>query len=150
MHDGFFASGEAIKSAGFSLDLTRQIKKLSESSTSTMTLVLYPKTGMGDGQQANNPWLQEFPDPISRVSWDNYLSVSAKDAKKIGLKNVNVANGALNGSYGFTNPYVFSGDSEYSSNVDLKYTDYKANYDLFNGKNSAIKFAYDQDVDFGY
>lgn len=57
---------------------------------------------------------------------------------------------ALNGSYGFTNPYVFSGDSEYSSNVDLKYTDYKANYDLFNGKNSAIKFAYDQDVDFGY
>ena len=64
-----------------------------------MTLVLYPKTGMGDGQQANNPWLQEFPDPISRVSWDNYLTVSAKDAKKIGLKNVNVANGALNGSY---------------------------------------------------
>jgi molybdopterin-containing oxidoreductase family iron-sulfur binding subunit len=27
-------------------------------------LVLYTKTGMGDGQQANNPWLQEFPDPI--------------------------------------------------------------------------------------
>jgi molybdopterin-containing oxidoreductase family iron-sulfur binding subunit len=27
---------------------------------------------MGDGQQAN-PWLQEFPDPITRVSWDNYL-----------------------------------------------------------------------------
>jgi hypothetical protein len=24
-------------------------------------LVLYTKTGMGDGQQANNPWLQEFP-----------------------------------------------------------------------------------------
>ncbi|MEE3085358.1 MAG: 4Fe-4S dicluster domain-containing protein, partial [Bacteroidota bacterium] len=48
---------------------------------------------------ANNPWLQEFPDPISRVSWDNYLTVSAKDAKKIGLKNVNVANGGLNGSY---------------------------------------------------
>jgi molybdopterin-containing oxidoreductase family iron-sulfur binding subunit len=34
-------------------------------------LVLYTKTGMGDGQQANNPWLQEFPDPITRVSWDN-------------------------------------------------------------------------------
>jgi molybdopterin-containing oxidoreductase family iron-sulfur binding subunit len=31
-------------------------------------LVLYTKTGMGDGQQANNPWLQEFPDPITRVS----------------------------------------------------------------------------------
>ena len=54
---------------------------------------------MGDGQQANNPWLQEFPDPISRISWDNYLTVSAIDAKEIGLKNINVSNGALNGSY---------------------------------------------------
>ena len=52
-----------------------------------MSLVLYPKTGIGDGQQANNPWLQEFPDPISRISWDNYLTVSASDAKNIGLKN---------------------------------------------------------------
>ena len=43
---------------------------------SGMSLVLYTKTGMGDGQQANNPWLQEFPDPITRVSWDNYLTVS--------------------------------------------------------------------------
>ena len=54
---------------------------------------------MGDGQQANNPWLQEFPDPISRISWDNYLTVSAIDANEIGLKNINVSNGALNGSY---------------------------------------------------
>ncbi len=99
LHDGFLSSGEVIKSDGFSFDLTPQVKTLSESSAPPMSLVLYPKTGMGDGQQANNPWLQEFPDPISRVSWDNYLTVSAKDAKKIGLKNVNVANGALNGSY---------------------------------------------------
>jgi len=54
---------------------------------------------MGDGQQANNPWLQEFPDPITRVSWDNYLTVALKDAKALGLKNINTANGALNGSY---------------------------------------------------
>ena len=64
-----------------------------------MELVLYSKTGMGDGQQANNPWLQEFPDPISRVSWDNYLTVSRADAERIGLENVHVATGALDGSY---------------------------------------------------
>jgi molybdopterin-containing oxidoreductase family iron-sulfur binding subunit len=29
--------------------------------------LLYILNGMGDGQQANNPWLQEFPDPITRV-----------------------------------------------------------------------------------
>jgi molybdopterin-containing oxidoreductase family iron-sulfur binding subunit len=60
---------------------------------------LYTKTGMGDGQQANNPWLQEFPDPITRVSWDNYVTVSKADAEKLGLENWNVANGGLNGSY---------------------------------------------------
>ncbi|WP_104734797.1 TAT-variant-translocated molybdopterin oxidoreductase [Hanstruepera ponticola] len=66
---------------------------------SDMELVLYSKTGMGDGQQANNPWLQEFPDPISRVSWDNYLTVSRADAERIGLENIHVATGALDGSY---------------------------------------------------
>ena len=54
---------------------------------------------MGDGQQANNPWLQEFPDPLTRVSWDNYITVSKYDAEKIGLKNYNEANGALNSNY---------------------------------------------------
>ena len=64
-----------------------------------MELSLYTKTGMGDGQQANNPWLQEFPDPITRTTWDNYLTVSQADADKLELKNWNVANGGLNGSY---------------------------------------------------
>ncbi|MCW1952838.1 MAG: 4Fe-4S dicluster domain-containing protein, partial [Flavobacteriia bacterium] len=55
--------------------------------------------GMGDGQEANNPWLQEFPDPITRVSWDNYATVSKADAERLGLVNENVANGGLDGSY---------------------------------------------------
>ncbi|MFL9843123.1 TAT-variant-translocated molybdopterin oxidoreductase [Flavobacterium rhizosphaerae] len=62
-------------------------------------LVLYTKTGMGDGQQASNPWLQEFPDPITRASWDNYLTMSAADAEALGVENWNVDNGGLNGSY---------------------------------------------------
>ncbi len=64
-----------------------------------LELTLYTKVGMGDGNQANNPWLQEFPDPITRVSWDNYLTVSKADAEAMGLENWNVADGGLNGSY---------------------------------------------------
>ncbi len=66
---------------------------------SDFELTLYTKVGMGDGQQANNPWLQEFPDPITRTSWDNYLTISKADADALGLLNTHVANGALNGSY---------------------------------------------------
>jgi len=62
-------------------------------------LTLYTSTGLGDGQQSNNPWLQEFPDPITRASWDNFLTVSAADAEALGLENYHVSNGALNGSY---------------------------------------------------
>jgi molybdopterin-containing oxidoreductase family iron-sulfur binding subunit len=63
-----------------------------------MELTLYTKTGLGDGSQANNPWLQELPDPITRTSWDNYVTISAADAADMGLKNWNVANGGLNGN----------------------------------------------------
>ncbi len=44
-------------------------------------LVLYEKTGMGIGNQANNPWLQEFPDPISKCTWDNYITMNPTDMK---------------------------------------------------------------------
>lgn len=50
-------------------------------------LQLYTKTGIGDGTQANNPWLMELPDPITRLSWDNYLTISPKDAKDLGIEN---------------------------------------------------------------
>ena len=99
LHDGFLSADESLEYDSVSFDVSRQLKTLSKASSTALSLVLYTKTGMGDGQQANNPWLQEFPDPISRVSWDNYLTVSASDAKNIGLKNVNVSDGALNGSY---------------------------------------------------
>ncbi len=39
-------------------------------------VVLYQKTGLGDGRQSNNPWLQEMPDPITRATWDNYVMMS--------------------------------------------------------------------------
>jgi molybdopterin-containing oxidoreductase family iron-sulfur binding subunit len=64
-----------------------------------LELSLYTKVGMGDGQQANNPWLQEFPDPITRTTWDNYITVSKADAESYKLINENAANGGLNGSY---------------------------------------------------
>jgi len=64
-----------------------------------MELSLYTKVGMGDGQDANNPWLQEFPDPITRTTWDNYLTISGADAKRLDLINEHVATGGLDGSY---------------------------------------------------
>jgi len=85
-------------------DLIDQIKL----DSSSFELTLYPKIGMGDGQQANNPWLQEFPDPLTRTTWDNYLTISEYDAKSLGLylepstffsQSSHDADGGLNGKY---------------------------------------------------
>ncbi|OXB03106.1 quinol:cytochrome C oxidoreductase [Flavobacterium oncorhynchi] len=99
LHDGVFVYGSSALNGG-SFDYAGAASALSKSKAAgELELVLYTKTGMGDGQHANNPWLQEFPDPITRVSWDNYITVSNADAKKFNLSNEIVANGGLNGSY---------------------------------------------------
>ncbi len=102
LHDGVIKSKAKVKtdadtSIGEVLISKKRIN--TKKSSGDLELTLYTKTGLGDGQQANNPWLQELPDPITRTTWDNYITISATDATRLGLKNNNVANGALNGSY---------------------------------------------------
>ena len=99
VHDGIYV-GTSSSVSGGTADYSSAASTLAQSKPSAgFELNLYTKTGLGDGQQANNPWLQEFPDPITRVSWDNYLTVAKADADKLELKNHIVANGGLNGSY---------------------------------------------------
>jgi molybdopterin-containing oxidoreductase family iron-sulfur binding subunit len=109
LHDGVFTKSTAVveemaaeteAEAGISIDAAASAATaLAEAKASSgMELNFSQMTGMGVGTIANNPWLLEFPDPITRVSWDNYLSVAAADAAELGLKNWNESNGALNGS----------------------------------------------------
>ena len=106
LHDGSFVSSMPVveevteEIAQDELPASDAARALASSvKTSGTELTLYSKVGMGDGQQANNPWLQEFPDPITRTSWDNYLTVSKSDAQAWNIINENDSTGALNGSY---------------------------------------------------
>jgi len=74
------------------------VAELGNFKASDLELVLYTKTSIGDGTQANNPWLQELPDPITRMSWDNYLTISTKDAERLGIENSLNARMQLDGS----------------------------------------------------
>ena len=51
---------------------------------------LYESIAIGSGRQANNPWLQELPDPIAKVCWDNFAAISPKSATEKSLKNGDV------------------------------------------------------------
>ncbi|MBL9202040.1 MAG: TAT-variant-translocated molybdopterin oxidoreductase [Opitutaceae bacterium] len=40
-----------------------------------------------DGRYANNGWLQECPDPITKISWDNAILISPRLARDLGVKH---------------------------------------------------------------
>ena len=80
--------------------------KTSSDSPKGMEVVFYKKAGVFDGAYANNPFLQEMPDPITKVTWDNYVCIPYSYAKKIGMseseiqpseKNVPIAKVTING-----------------------------------------------------
>ncbi|RMZ50773.1 4Fe-4S dicluster domain-containing protein [Flavobacteriaceae bacterium PRS1] len=117
LHDGIFvgngSNSESIEDTvedleRTTLNINAAARNLASATSNGFELTLYPKTGMGDGQQANNPWLQEFPDPLTRATWDNYLTMSEADAKELGLfleestfftEARHDADGGLNGKY---------------------------------------------------
>lgn len=43
---------------------------------SGLEVVLYQKSAIRTGEMSGNPWLQEMPDPISKVTWDNYITMN--------------------------------------------------------------------------
>ncbi|MBX2990075.1 MAG: 4Fe-4S dicluster domain-containing protein [Bacteroidetes bacterium] len=53
--------------------------------TGSMMLVLQPSLTMLDGRHAHNPWLHELPDPVTKIVWDNYASLSQRAALRLGV-----------------------------------------------------------------
>lgn len=62
----------------------------SAESADTYWLVLYPTPAMFEGRHAHNPWLQELADPVTKVVWDNYVSVSSITATMLSVKQGDV------------------------------------------------------------
>ncbi|KMQ69884.1 quinol:cytochrome C oxidoreductase [Chryseobacterium sp. FH2] len=98
LYNGIVATtgGSTLSYAGG--NAAQAVAELSNFKPSELELVLYTTTAIGDGTQANNPWLQELPDPITRMSWDNYLTISPKDAEKFEIENDLNARMQLDGS----------------------------------------------------
>ena len=55
-----------------------------------LKLSLFENTAIKDGRQSNNSLLQELPDPVSKVTWDNYLALSPQLAQEKNIKQNDV------------------------------------------------------------
>lgn len=82
-------STPVFKSGALNDTVARLISAPAETPES-LGVVLYQKISIRDGQYANNPWLQELPDPITKITWDNYTSVSPAYAATAGLQEGSV------------------------------------------------------------
>ena len=50
-------------------------------------VLLRPCPKMWDGRYANNSWMQELPDPLTKLTWDNGALVGPAMANRLGVKN---------------------------------------------------------------
>jgi anaerobic selenocysteine-containing dehydrogenase len=48
-------------------------------------LHLYQSLAFSDGRGANQPWLQEMPDPMTTVCWNSWVEINPRTAEKLGL-----------------------------------------------------------------
>ncbi|EMP80944.1 4Fe-4S dicluster domain protein [Leptospira santarosai str. CBC1531] len=75
-------ASERKKVAGSSRNFNRSALKRIESAPAGLKLALYETSSIGDGKAANNAQLQELPDPVTKVTWDNYILISPALAKE--------------------------------------------------------------------
>ncbi|WP_026631754.1 TAT-variant-translocated molybdopterin oxidoreductase [Dyadobacter alkalitolerans] len=90
LHDGVYDVPATLMASGatFSGDLSAAaagIAKKYKASTSGIELALFENVGLGNGFAANNPWLQELPEPVTKACWDNHACVSQKTAADLSL-----------------------------------------------------------------
>ncbi len=89
LQDGVFEikPEKALNPAYIDKPVKEALEKGAGKAAESYDLVLYENVSVGDGRQANNPWLQELPDPVSKVCWDNYAALSPKLAEELSVQN---------------------------------------------------------------
>jgi MoCo/4Fe-4S cofactor protein with predicted Tat translocation signal len=79
------ASGVVVSGAG-----TTSSAGSSNESRSGLEVVFLPSPSLHDGRFANEGWLQELPDPLTKLTWDNPALISPKTAETLGLASEEV------------------------------------------------------------
>jgi MoCo/4Fe-4S cofactor protein with predicted Tat translocation signal len=142
-----YLEGFAPKPANLPSDQLMSGPKLANVSTPTkdnLEVIFYRDSKVDDGRYANNGWMQELPDPITKITWDNAVLVSRKTARELGVTNGDMVELTLN-SRKVTGPiWTQPGMADYSLGLALGYGRERAGrvgtgvgfnaYKIFSGK----------------
>ncbi|MBP7273593.1 MAG: TAT-variant-translocated molybdopterin oxidoreductase [Saprospiraceae bacterium] len=93
LHDGVMTTPTVAKAGSFNASsVATAAADITKPSGAKVEIGIYEPVNIGNGQYADNPWLQEMPDPVSRTCWGNYLTI----------------------------PLTFDGDNDYKAFNDLE------------------------------
>ncbi|MDB6108411.1 MAG: hydrogenase [Pedosphaera sp.] len=100
LHDGFLPNTAAkpvevrLNAAGVTQALSA-VDPVIVPDLKKLEVVFHRDYKMDDGRFNNNGWMQELPDPVSKITWENVVLLSVKTAKDLGLNINNRENNRL-------------------------------------------------------
>jgi len=108
IHDGSASESPtpAAEQPEFRIAAVRPVAAAVAAPEGEYDLVLYPKAGLLDGRHAYNAWLQELPDPVTKITWDNYACLSPDAAEELGVTEGDVVRLTADDSDGVDLPVV--------------------------------------------
>lgn len=91
LRDGFlkgstFAKGGATPNVAAVAGIVAKAKPATAPSDAALEVVLAPDSSVFDGRYANNAWLQEAPDPVTKLTWENAAWIGSVTFRRLGLK----------------------------------------------------------------
>jgi MoCo/4Fe-4S cofactor protein with predicted Tat translocation signal len=86
LHDGFLRGlGPGDQGLGNEGQSVRPGARDTESAEGSIEILFRPDPTIGDGQHANNGWLQELPKPLTKLTWDAAVYIAPQTAERLGL-----------------------------------------------------------------
>ena len=123
LHDGFLA-GSAAKPVAVTLDesvVPPAPSAAKAPGADSLEIIFARDYSLDDGRFSNNGWLQELPDPITKITWDNAVLVSRKTAAALGVQNNDVVEIKL-GTRSVKGPiWIQPGQAEFTVALALGY-----------------------------
>ncbi len=123
LHDGLLEQS-AAKPADAQVNeqaVNKAIEELPKLSGEGFEVTFVPDRKLWDGRHANNGWLQEAPDPITQLTWDNAAYISVPDAREMGVTTGDVLEVTVGGRTLEMPAYVLPGQASGSIALPLGY-----------------------------
>jgi molybdopterin-containing oxidoreductase family iron-sulfur binding subunit len=133
LHDGMernltFRSTNVALSTGFNSEITSSLSQVTVSNSNSVEITFKPDPKLLDGSLANNGWLQELPDPMTKITWDNVALVSPNTAEALGVSrrrfgqtDVNMLSISANGAEMLIPAWVVPGHADNNITVYAGY-----------------------------